>query len=116
MSTMEDTLMTLTELWDKSQKECLRLDYHFSKKEFRVPPEVRQDICEMTQLPNISRLEMRPEKDKISVCFYVPEDKNEAKKLVRVLCSMVEVWRHYNNIILSAVPKKRYYQKDMRER
>ena len=108
--------MNLTELWDKSQKEGVKLDYHFSKKDFKVPPEVRQNICEMTQLPNLSRLEMRPKKDKISVCFHVPEDKNEAKKLVSVLCSMVELWRHHDCIVVSGVPKKMYYQKEMCER
>ena len=108
--------MVLQKMWDKCQKEGVKLDYHFSKNDFRVPPEVRQDICEMTQLPNISRLEIRPKEDNLSVCFKVSENKNEARKLVGALCSMLEVWRHHNDIVVSVIPNKLYYRKAMCER
>lgn len=108
--------MDLISSWNDAKKNGVKLEYHFTKKNFRVPSEVRQDICEMTQLEAVSRIEIRPKGDNCSVSFEVSKDKSKARDLVGRLCYMLEVWRCHNDIIVSAVPPRLHYQRKNRER
>lgn len=103
-------------MWHDSQKNGERMEYHFSKKNYRVPAEVRQDICDMTQLEGISRIEIRPKEDNCFVSFEVAHDKTKARELVGRLCSMIEVWRCHHDIVIAAVPQRLYYKETKRER
>lgn len=108
--------MDLISSWNDAKKNGVKLEYHFTKKNFRVPPEARQNICEMTQFEDVSRIEIRPPKDNCCISFKVEQDKNKAKELVGTLCTIAEAWRCHNDIMISLVPKRIYYRSSIRER
>lgn len=108
--------MVFNDTWNEAEEKGTKMDYYFSKKDYRVPEEVRRDMSEMTQLKNIARIEIKPKGDKYAVSFEVAKDKNLAKDLVDRLCCMIEVWRSYKDIVVTAVPQKLYYNSKNRER
>lgn len=103
-------------LWNDAKENGIKLNYQFTKKDSRVPSDVREDICEMTQLDGIARIELRPPKDNCCISFKVGHDKNKARELVGALCSIAETWRCYNDIMISFVPKRIYFKSSIRER
>ncbi len=107
---------TIELLWNEAKENGVKLDYQFTKKDYRVPSEVREDICGITQLDGIAKIELRPTEDNCCVSFKVERDKNKARELVGVLCSMAEVWRCHSQIIISLVPKRLYYRTSANQR
>lgn len=107
---------TIKNLWDVAREKGIKLDYQFTKKDSRIPPDVRQDMCEMLQLDGVARMELRPPKDNCCISFKVEQDKNKAKELVGALCTIAEAWRCHNDIMISLVPKRIYYRSSIRER
>ena len=108
--------MVFNDSWNEAEKKGKKLDYHFTKENYRVPNDVRQNMTEMTQLKNIARIEIRPKGDECAVSFEVAKNKELAKDLVNRLCYMIEVWRSHKDIVVTAVPQKLYFNSKNRER